>query len=130
MSDVKAILARLQKGETADAIAEEFANMINDAIKLNDAEVQKKKAEEEKNAKLDACAIKMGEAIKEYIAIAEPELAAEAEDEILDAKAIRDAMDGIIAAVKFSLSAYEKLNASANGSADDIIGNFLKNFVD
>ena len=70
MTDVKAILARLQNGESADDIANEFANMINDAVKLNDAEVQKQKEaeaaaarEESLNAKRSgngSCAVHLG----------------------------------------------------------------------
>lgn len=137
MYDVKDILARIQAGESPETIANEFADAVNAAVKLNDEEIQKQKIAEEKTAKLDACVQAMATAMSDYIAIAEPDLVAEiGEDEIIDIKMIRDALDASLAAakmaVKFAKTFEEKPAAKpdpkAAKSSDDSISQFLKSF--
>jgi hypothetical protein len=140
MYDIKDILARIQAGENPEDIANEFADAVNAAVKLNDEEIQKQKEAEKqaaKDAKLDACVQAMATAMSDYIAISEPELVAEiGEDEIIDIKMIRDALDASLTAakmaVKFAKTFEEKPVAKpdpkAAKSSDDPISQFLKNF--
>ena len=140
MYDVKDILARIQAGESPETIANEFADAVNAAVKLNDEEIQKQKIAEEKaakNAKLDACVQAMATAMSDYIAIAEPDLVAEiGEDEIIDIKMIRDALDASLAAAKMAVKIAKtfeetpavKPSTNAKKTPDDAINQFLKNF--
>lgn len=138
MTDVKAILARLQNGESADDIANEFANLINDAVKLNDAEIQKQKEAEAKAAleeNLNAKAQAILDALYDYVAAAAPDLAAElAGEELYDVEQLRSIVDSALAGVKLSLSIAKsfadepKADPKVAPSADDKIKQFLKNF--
>ena len=139
MTDVKAILARLQNGESADDIANEFATLINDAVKLNDAEIQKQKEAEAKAAleeNLNAKAQAILDALYDYVSAAAPDLAAELGDdsELYDVEQLRSIVDSALAGVKLSLSIAKSFNDEPKAdpkvapSADDKIKQFLKNF--
>ena len=142
MYDVKDILARIQAGESPETIANEFADAVNAAVKLNDEEIQKQKAAEEKaakDAKLDACVQAMATAMSDYIAIAEPELVAElGADNVIDVDEFRHAIDAALAAGKLALNIAKTLDekpvtkskaaTSAAKTPDDAINQFLKNF--
>ena len=136
MYDVKDILARIQAGESPETIANEFADAVNAAVKLNDEEIQKQKIAQEKaakNAKLDACVQAMATAMSDYIAIAEPELVANLDvEDVIDISEIRCALDTALAAAKVALniakSLEEKPAAKAAQTSDDAINQFLKNF--
>ena len=139
MTDVKAILARLQNGESADDIANEFANMINDAVKLNDAEVQKQKEAEAAAAReesLNAKAQTILDALYDYVITAAPDLAEELGDdsELYDVAQLRSIVDSALAGVKLSLSIAKsfadepKADPKVAPSADDKIKQFLKSF--
>lgn len=135
MTDVKAILARLQNGESADDIANEFANLINDAVKLNDAEIQKQKEAEAKAAleeTLNAKAQAILDALYDYVKTAAPDLAAELGDdsELYDVEQLRGIVDSALAGVKLSLSIAKSFNDEPKvaPTSDDKIKQFLKSF--
>ena len=136
MYDVNEILARLQKGESPEVIANECAKAINDAIELDkknkEAELQKQK-EAEKEAKLNALAETMLESILEYVKISAPEVAELLDDEAaaLDASEVRKTLDSIIpmvaAAAKIEAVPVKKSDKAS--SADDAISAFLDAFI-
>ena len=135
MTDVKAILARLQNGESADDIANEFANLINDAVKLNDAEIQKQKEAEAKAAleeTLNAKAQAILDALYDYVVTAAPDLAAELGDdsELYDVEQLRSIVDSALAGVKLSFSIAKSFNDEPKvaPTSDDKIKQFLKSF--
>ena len=136
MTDVKAILARLQNGESADDIANEFATLINDAVKLNDAEVQKQKDKEARENTLNAKAQAILDALLDYVRVAAPDLADELDGEDLyDVAQLRNIVDSALAGVKLSLSIAKtfadedsKPDPKATKSSDDKIKQFLKSF--
>lgn len=136
MYEVKDILARIQAGESPEVIANEFADAVNAAVKLNDEEIQKQKIAEEKaakDAKLDACVQAMATAMSDYIAIAEPDLVAELDvDDVVDVADFRRTLDAALTAAKMALniakSLEEKPATKAAKTPDDAISQFLKNF--
>jgi hypothetical protein len=137
MTNVNDILARLQKGESADDIATEFANMINDAIKLNDAENQKQKAAQEREDKLNGYAHDIAAALAGYVSVYDPKLAAylTSEDlDIADIAGIRSTLDTAIAAAQFAMTLEgispktSTPDPKAKKTPDDAISQFLKNF--
>lgn len=143
MFEIKDLLAEIQAGTNPDELADAFAKSLNAAMDLDKKQKEaeaaaKAKAEKEaaekaaKSAKLDACVQAMATAMSDYIAIAEPDLVAEiGEDEIIDIKMIRDALDAALAAAKLALKmakTFDEPTANATKSADDSITQFLKNF--
>jgi hypothetical protein len=140
MYDIKDILARIQAGESPEAIANEFADAVNAAVKLNDEEIQKQKIAEEKaakDAKLDACVQAMATAMSDYIAIAEPDLVSTLDiDDVIDIAEIRHALDAALGAAKLALNIAKtleetpspKASPKAAKTSDDAISQFLKNF--
>lgn len=136
MTDVNAILARLQKGESPEAIANEYAKAINDAIELDkknkEAEVQKQKAAAEKEAKLNALADTVAETIIEYVRVSAPEVAKLLDEEsALDASEVRKTLDSIIpmVAAAAQLAAVPVKKSDKASSADDAIAAFLDAFI-
>lgn len=143
MFDVKDLLAEIQAGTNPDELANAFAQSLNAAMDLDkqqkaaEAKAEKEAAEKAaKTAKLDACVQAMATAMSDYIAIAEPDLvAAFGDDEIIDIKMIRDALDAALAAAKMAVTIAKtfdepkaKPDPKATKSADDSISQFLKNF--
>ena len=135
MYDVNEILARLQKGESPEVIANECAKVINDAIELDkknkEAELQKAK-EAEKEAKLNALAETMLESILEYVKISAPEVAELLDDEVaLDASEVRKTLDSIIpmVAAAANLAAVPVKKTDKASSADAAISAFLDAFI-
>ena len=135
MYDVNEILARLQKGESPEVIANECAKAINDAIELDKknkkAELQKQK-EAEKEAKLNALADSMLESILEYVKISAPEVVELLDDEAaLGASEVRKTLDSIIpmVAAAANLAAAPVKKISKASSADDAIAAFLDAFI-
>ena len=131
MYDVNEILARLQKGESPEVIANECAKAINDAIELDkknkEAELQK-----QKEAKLNALAETMLESILEYVKISAPEVAELLDDEVaLDASEVRKTLDSIIpmVAAAANLAAVPVKKRDNTSSADDAIHAFLDAFI-
>ena len=125
------ILARLQKGESPEVIANECAKAINDAIELDkknkEAELQK-----QKEAKLNALAETMLESILEYVKISAPEVAELLDDEVaLDASEVRKTLDSIIpmVAAAANLAAVPVKKRDNTSSADDAIHAFLDAFI-
>lgn len=87
------ILARLQAGENAQAIADEMAKMLNDA----NAEFETaKRAEADKKADKEAAANLIVDAILDYINIVDPDLCAKLDETDLDTAEVMTALDQII----------------------------------
>lgn len=87
------ILARLQAGENAQAIADEMAKMLNDA----NAEFETaKRAEADKKADKEAAANLIVDAILDYINIVDPDLCAKLDEADLDTAEVMTALDQII----------------------------------
>ncbi len=135
MTNVNEILARLQKGESPEAIANEYAKAINDAIELDkknkEAELQKQKAAE-KEAKLNALADTMVKTILEYVRVSAPEVAKLLDEEnALDASEVRKTLDSIIPMVSAAaqLAAMPAKKSDKASSADDAIAAFLDAFI-
>ena len=135
MYDVNEILARLQKGETPDDIANDCAKAINAAIELDkknkEAELQKQKAAE-KEAKLNALANTVAETILEYVRVSAPEVAKLLDEETaLDASEVRKTLDSIIpmVAAAAQLAAMPVKKSDKASSADDAIAAFLDAFI-
>jgi hypothetical protein len=135
MYDVNEILARLQKGESPEVIANECAKAINDAIELDkknkEAELQKVK-EAEKEAKLNALAESMLKSILEYVKISAPEVAELLDDEVaLDASEVRKTLDSIIpmVAAAANLAVGPVKETGKPKSADEAINAFLDAFI-
>lgn len=139
MYDVNEILARLQKGETPDDIANDCAKAINAAVELDkknkEAELQKTKAKEEaaiKETKLNALANTILDSILEYVKVSAPEVAQLLDDEAaLDVSEVRKTLDSIIpivaAAAKIAAVPVKKVDKAS--SADDAIAAFLDAFI-
>jgi CRISPR/Cas system-associated endonuclease Cas3-HD len=144
MYDVNDILARLQKGETPDDIANECAQVLNAAMELDkknkEAELQKQKAAEaEKEAKLDKYAKDMADAMLNYFTVLDPEAVELMNDEnMFDVKEVRQTLDASYATIKSMLALAGALadkkpitmtpSSSSITSADASIAKFLKSF--
>lgn len=142
-TDMNAILARLQKGENPEDIANEFASIMNAAIQANKEEIQKQKEAEEakkaaaaREATLDAAAKDMAVALKKYAIAAYPSLTDVFEDEEIDPGLIRSTMDAALASVILALSlempsfsAPPKTTPKSPKSSDDALADFLNTFV-
>lgn len=139
MFDVNDILARIQKGESAEAIAEEFTTSINAALELDKEQKAKeaalqKEAEEKaaQEAKMDDCVRQIVELMVEYIGIKDPALADMLKsEEVFEVADIRKTLDIAINTAKVALAfadAIPDTPKTAPASADDAINQFLKNF--
>ena len=148
MFAVEDILARIQKGESADDIAAEFTKSINAAMELDKEqkakEAARQKEQEEKaalEAKLDACVSRMLEAMTEYITLSEPELVSVLDEaDVLNPAEVRKTLDMAVNAAKLALTIAEtfeekpakklgsKLSSIPTSNPDDAINQFLKNF--
>jgi hypothetical protein len=133
-TDVNTILARLQKGDSADAIANEFSTALNEAMRLNDVQIKEREAAA-KAAARDALLNEKAEAIltalTDYIAAAAPDLQDEltgSDSDLYDVNSIRNIIDIAIEGTRASLSLANTLRSKAPTSSDDAISQFLKNF--
>lgn len=106
MYNVEDILARIQKGENPEDIANECAQAINAAIELDkknkEAELQKQKEAEMAAAKANAIEEEKNElaqiiadAVMDYIDVCAPDLIDDDEDP-LDGAEVRKLLDGMI----------------------------------
>ena len=136
MYDVNEILARLQKGETPDGIANDCAKAINAAIELDkknkEAELQKQK-EAEKEAKLDKYAKIMADAMIDYFTVLDPTVVELMNEEnTFDVVEVRKTLDTSYATVKSMLALAgimaDKKPITTTPSADASIAEFLKSF--
>ena len=136
MYDVNEILARLQKGETPDDIANDCAKAINAAIELDkknkEAELQKQK-EAEKEAKLDKYAKIMADAMIDYFTVLDPTVVELMNEEnTFDVAEVRKTLDTSYATVKSMLALAgamaDKKPITTTPSADASIAEFLKSF--
>jgi F0F1-type ATP synthase membrane subunit b/b' len=142
--DVNALLERLKNGEDAEALAQSLISNLNEAIKLNDAEIQKQKElEREKElaaareAELMRQAQIISDAIIAYVQAGYPALAEVLGDETLDPSSVRESLDAALKIVDASSLFIKELGATApkatpkaTSSPDDAISQFLKLFVD
>ena len=106
MYSVEDILARLQKGETQEDIVKEFTDAMNKAS----TEKAKKDQETEAKMKKDAARKKAGEelmaAVRNYLEVAHPDLAAEVK---YDATAANDYLDLLDSSLR-SIMAFKNLD--------------------
>ena len=133
------ILARLQNGETADAIASEMANMLNDAEAEKKALDAKKEAKEKEDtraleAKRAAVNNMLGAVCDYLVASGEGDLITDIKDietdkviEMLDdsikmAKSLEKLKD-----LQFPMNLPKAKITVASDSADKVINEFLKN---
>lgn len=141
MYDVNDILARIQKGESPEDIANEFAAVVNAAIDLDKKQKEEAKAAElqkAKEAELDGYINDMATAMMKYIKAAYPEVAElmDGEDDIIDVSEIRKMLDVSVGAAIASLQLAAALSSppaptptsKATSTPDDAISQFLKNF--
>ena len=103
MFDMNDILARLQNGETAEAIADSFTNALNAAVQ----EDAKAKAAEQNQAKKLEDAQHMVDTVLDFIDKWYPELGTETVE--VDAAEIIDAIDQMIGELKPMFKLLEKL---------------------
>lgn len=139
MYDVNEILARIQKGEKPEDIANECAKAINDAISLDKKQKEEAAAAElQKETKLNKYAQDMADAMINYFTTLDPEIT-ELMDEhdAFDAAEVRKTLDASYAAVKSMLALTSIISDSKSTPApstilkksdDDHIKDFLKNF--
>lgn len=141
MYDVNEILARLQKGEKPETIANEFAKAINDAVALDKKNKEAAAAKEaEKEAKLNKYAKIMADAMIDYFTVLDPTVVELMNEEnTFDVAEVRKTLDTSYATVKSMLALADAMankksititpSASAiTASADDSIAEFLKSF--
>ena len=143
MYEVNDILARLQKGESPETIANECAQALNAAMELDkkqkEAELQKQKEAElqkakaaEKEAKLNKYAEDMAAAMLNYFTVLDPEVIELMDEEnVFDVKEVRETLDASYATIKSMLAlagvVADKKPASLS-DADASIAKFLKSF--
>lgn len=107
MFDEKSILARLQNGEDATAIANQFADMLNKSI----AALQKQNAQRKIEAQKNELADIMADAMFQYIELDRPELADMIAAEDVDLGSImRQSMESVMDLVDalFDVAAYDE----------------------
>ena len=112
MFDEKSILARLQAGEDATAIANQFADMLNKSI----AEIQKQTAQRQIEAQKDNLASIIADAMFQYIELENPELAKMIVAENVDLGSImRDSMVAVMDLIDtlFDTVVYDELENCA-----------------
>ncbi len=106
MINEKDILARLQAGEEAQAIADELANMLNaaNATYIAEQEAKRKAAEEAAKKAAEATAIEeeknelaqiIADAVMDYLDVAAPGILDEEEDELTGAE-VRKLLDSMV----------------------------------
>ena len=139
MFDEKVILARLQNGEDAQAIANEMAEMINKANKMYADEVAKaeeaKRAEEKKQAVQKQKMADLQDILDQFAAWFQEYYNFDAGD-VLKADSIMEIIDGIqeymdalkgLEMVIGKKPAVKVVKSNTKPSADDTINQFLKN---
>lgn len=117
MFDEKSILARLQNGEDAGAIANQFADMLNKSIAAVQEQAKRNKIENMK----DNLAEVMADAMFEYIELDRPELAKMIAAEDVDLggimrQSMESAMDLIDAL--FDIAAYDEYEDCSAADCD------------
>lgn len=104
---MNSIIARLQNGESADAIANEMATMLNQAKAQVDMEASRKAKFQE--AKEEICR-EIGALMMEYIDLVAPDLADYADTNDIDmGQIVMDAMDGTVMALQKTMELFQKL---------------------
>lgn len=104
---MNSIIARLQNGESADAIANEMATMLNQAKAQVDQEASRKAKFQE--AKEEICR-EIGALMLEYIDLVAPDLADYADENDIDmGQIVMDAMDGTVMAFQKTMELFQKL---------------------
>ena len=132
MYNVNDILARIQKGENPETIANEFAKAINDAVALDKkqkAEAAAKAAAAQKEKELAALATSIAADMTKYIKLSSPE-AAKLMDNDISAEDVKLTLDTsiktIMATAAMVSSLAPKASPKAATTADDAIEQFLK----
>ena len=132
MYNVNDILARIQKGESPETIANEFANAINSAVALDKKQKEEaaaKAAAAQKEKELAALATNIAADITKYIKLSYPEAAKLMEGDV-SAEDVKFTLDTSIRAIMNTAamvtSISPKASPKAATSADDAIEQFLK----
>lgn len=139
MYNVEDILARIQKGESPEDIANEFAAVVNAAIDLDKKQKEEALAAAAQKAKedeLNGYINDMTVAMMNYIKAAYPEVAdlMDGDDDIIDVSEIRKMLDVSVGAAIASLHLAAALSSAptpdskVTSTPDDAINQFLKNF--
>ena len=132
MYNVNDILARIQKGESPETIANEFAKAVNDAVALDKkqkAEAAAKAAAAQKEKELADLATSIAADMTKYIKLSHPE-AAELMDGDISAADVKLTLDTsiktIMATAAMVSSLTPKAGSKAAPTADEAIEQFLK----
>ena len=135
MFDEKVILARLQNGEDAQAIANEMADMINKANKMYADELAKaeeaKRAEEQKKAIQEQKIADLQNILDEFALWFQEYYNIDASDE-LKAESIMDLIDGVqeymnaLRGLELVIGKKPAVKVTKKTSVDDTINQFLK----
>lgn len=141
MYNVEDILARIQKGESPEDIANEFAAVVNAAIDLDKKQKEEAlaaAAQKAKEEELNGYINDMTVAMMKYIKAAYPEVAElmDSDEDIIDVSEIRKMLDVSVGAAIASLQLAAALSSppsptptsKATSTPDDAISQFLKNF--
>lgn len=119
------IIARIQKGESADAIAKEFTDNLNKAQAEIKKQEEAKKTADAKSKKLDEISIAVAHALNEYIKVAGIEGA-----EQVRGSDVREILDEFLPLFKSLKNVEVKVSnidtPKALKSADKILSNWLK----
>lgn len=132
MYNVNDILARIQKGESAEAIANEFAKAVNDAVALDKKQKEEaaaKAATAQKEKELAELATKIAADMTQYIKLSYPEVV-ELMDGDISAADVKLTLDTSIKAIMNTAALVSSISPKASPkaatSADDAIEQFLK----
>lgn len=123
------MLARLMKGEDAEAIAKEMTDALNAAIveaKKAEEEKAKKEAEAKRESQLDGIAMEIIKLTKAYIEIKAPEVLEGHEDELLDVKSFRDTIDGALKMITILGDSMSKLEDLFEAPKTEKVGGITK----
>lgn len=114
------IVARIQKGESVENIASEMTAMLNKAQEEIKAQEAAKFAAEEKDAKLDAIAAKVAEALQEYLTLMDIEV-----DGLTGAE-VRELLDEFVPLFEQIKNLTVKVEKTSGKSADDVFSKWFK----
>jgi hypothetical protein len=123
------MLARLMKGEDAEAIAKEMTDALNAAIveaKKAEEEKAKREAEKKREGQLDNLAAEIVKLMKTYIEIKAPEVLEGHEKELIDVKSFRDTIDGALKMITILGDSMSKLEDLFETPKTEKVGGITK----
>ena len=127
--DKNEILARLQRGESMDVIADELAAMMNQAqaeYETELAETAKAKEAAEHEAMLDAAAEDVADAIWTFVSLAHPELPMSEADRMTGAE-VRQIIEQMMPMMNLITRKPKTVRVKVKG-ADEAFNDFFKMF--